>query len=44
MYSLCNNCSNITGIEIKGMKPLLFAKQVLSMFAVHVQIKYNKTR
>lgn len=66
MYSLCNNCNNITGayygteyikfaytidklfpeiiekckknhtnitgIEIKGMKPLLFAKQVLSMF------------
>ena len=26
------NQTNITGIEIKGMKPLLFAKQVLSMF------------
>lgn len=26
------NQTNIIGIEIKGMKPLLFAKQVLSMF------------
>lgn len=26
------NQTNIAGIEIKGMKPLLFAKQVLSMF------------
>ena len=27
-----NNQTNIIGIEIKGMRPLLFAKQVLSMF------------